>query len=117
MGMENLSTPQTWCDANDNSALLQKFSISQALLLRVETVKARFLSSGEVSGVSTRLLVVHNSELAPFDCTLSIESWVEKLIRDAGEAFVSEVDPREMAAFVLAVIRRVLKQKRETEQT
>jgi TetR/AcrR family transcriptional repressor of nem operon len=71
-------------------------------------------------------------------------SWVEKLIRDAGEAFVSEVDPRNMAAFVLAVmegavmqarasrsiepfdsaietlrdyVRRVLKQKKETEQT
>ena len=144
MGMENLSTPQTWCDANDSSALLQKFSISQALLLGVETVKARFLSSGEVSGVSTRLLVAHNSKLASFDCTLSIESWVEKLIRDAGEAFVSEVDPRDMAAFVLAVmegavmqarasrsiepldsaietlrdyVRRVLKQKKETEQT
>jgi len=144
MGMENLSTPQTWCDANDSSALLQKFSISQALLLRVTIVKARFPSSGEVSGVSTRLLVAHNSKLAPFDCTSSIESWVEKLIRDAGEAFVSEVDPRDMAAFVLAVmegavmqarasrsieplhsaietlrdyVRRVLKQKKETEQT
>ena len=82
--------------------------------------------------------------LATFDCTLSIESWVEKLIRDAGEGFVSEVDPRDMAAFVLAVmegavmqarasrsiepldsgietlrdyVRRVLKQKKETEQT
>ena len=88
--------------------------------------------------------MAHNSKLAPFDCTSSIESWVEKLIRDAGEAFVSEVDPRDMAAFVLAVmegavmqarasrsieplhsaietlrdyVRRVLKQKKETEQT
>src|SRR5207244_10826643 len=52
----------------------QKFSISQALLLRVTIVKARFPSSGEVSGVSKRLLVAHNSKLVPLYCMLSIQA-------------------------------------------
>jgi TetR/AcrR family transcriptional repressor of nem operon len=70
-------------------------------------------------------------------------SWVEKLLLDAGEPLASEIDPHNMAAFVLAVmegavmqarafrsiepfdaaietlrdyVRRVLKQKKETEQ-
>lgn len=44
----------------------QKFSITQALLLYVETVKARFLPSGEASGAARMEVVVHNSETPPF---------------------------------------------------
>jgi TolB-like protein/DNA-binding winged helix-turn-helix (wHTH) protein len=47
----------------------QKFSTTQALLLYVEIVKARFLPSGEATGTPRIELVVHNSETSPFELT------------------------------------------------
>ena len=44
----------------------------QALLLYAETTKARFLPSGEASGVPTEVLVVHSLETTPFDETCRI---------------------------------------------
>src|SRR6266478_4801828 len=50
----------------------QKFSTTQALLLNVEIVKARFLPSGEANGTPRIELVVHNSETSPFKPTRRI---------------------------------------------
>jgi hypothetical protein len=50
----------------------QKFSTTQALLLYVEIVKARFLPSGEANGTPRIELVVHNSETWPFELTRKI---------------------------------------------
>lgn len=50
----------------------QKFSTTQALLLNVEIVKARFLPSGEAKGTARIELVVHNSETSPFKLTRRI---------------------------------------------
>ncbi len=43
----------------------QKFSITQALLLKVELEKARFLPSGEASGADRIVPDLHSSEMAP----------------------------------------------------
>jgi hypothetical protein len=51
------------------SSKSQKFSTTQALLLNVEIVKARFLPSGEANGTPRIELVVNNSETRPFELT------------------------------------------------
>ena len=56
----------------ESSSESQKFSTSQALLLYVEIVKARFLPSGEANGTPRLELVVHNSETSPFSLTRMI---------------------------------------------
>ena len=56
----------------ESSCESQKFSTTQALLLYVEIVKARFLPSGEAKGTARIELVVHNSETSPFELTRRI---------------------------------------------
>jgi hypothetical protein len=58
--------------AIQSSSESQKFSTTQALLLNVEIVKARFLPSGEANGTPRIELVVHNSETSPFKLTRRI---------------------------------------------
>jgi toxin ParE1/3/4 len=61
-----------WPSLCPSSSESQKFSTSQALLLYVEIVKARFLPSGEAKGTPRLELVVHNSETSPFSLTRMI---------------------------------------------